>query len=45
MNLRRRRNERIHGVNGPAARFASGNQPPPFSGDGAIYSDDPRFEP
>ena len=45
MNLRGSRNERIHGMNGPAARFATGNQPSPFIGDGAIHSDDSPFEP
>jgi hypothetical protein len=45
MDPRRRRNERIDDVNGLAVRFAVGDQPPPFIGDGAIYSDDSRFEP
>jgi hypothetical protein len=45
MSLRGRRDERIHGMNGPAARLAAGYQTPPFIGDGPIDSDNPAFEP
>jgi hypothetical protein len=38
MDLRGGGNERIHGVNGSAARFAAGQQPSPFIGNRSIDS-------
>jgi hypothetical protein len=44
MDLRGGGNERIHGVNGSAARLAAGHQPSPFIGDRSIDSCDSPFE-
>ena len=44
MDLRGRCNERMHRVNGPAARLAAGDKPAPLIGDGPIDSDDTAVE-
>jgi plasmid stabilization system protein ParE len=42
--LRRGRNERIHCMDGAAARLAAGNQPSPLIGNRSVHPDDSPFE-
>ncbi|HEY1890766.1 MAG TPA: hypothetical protein VGG63_10195 [Steroidobacteraceae bacterium] len=44
MNLCGCGNESIHRVNGSAERLATGNEPPPFIRNRAVYAYDPLLE-